>query len=92
MHFFTANSGIKWHYETFGQGEPLVFIHGFGASGRWWYQQKDFLEKYEQDIYSTFEYLKRLFPDLPISGIKIVNIFSTGGSDYGKRLLGKINV
>ena len=37
---------------------------------------KDFLEKYEQDIYSTFEYLKRLIPDIRILEIDIVNIFS----------------
>lgn len=36
--------------------------------------QSDFLEKYEQDIYSTFEYLKRLFPDLSINELDIVNI------------------
>lgn len=39
------------------------------------FEQEDFLEKYEQDIYSTFEYLKRLFPDLAISELNIVNIF-----------------
>lgn len=40
------------------------------------FDQADFLEKYEQDIYSTFEYLKRLFPDLSIAELDIVNIFS----------------
>lgn len=39
------------------------------------FTQKDFLEKYEQDIYSTFEYLKRLFPDITIAEIDIINIF-----------------
>ena len=39
------------------------------------FKQKDFLEKYEQDIYSTFEYLKRLFPDLLMSELDIVNVF-----------------
>lgn len=39
------------------------------------FEQPDFLEKYEQDIYSTFEYLKRLFPDLLITELDIVNIF-----------------
>lgn len=36
--------------------------------------QPDYLEKYEQDIYSTFEYLKRIFPDVTIKEIDIVNI------------------
>lgn len=40
------------------------------------FDQADFLEKYEHDIYSTFEYLKRIFPNLVISELDIVNIFS----------------
>lgn len=40
------------------------------------FDEPDFLEKYEQDIHSTFEYLKRLFPDLHISELDIINIFS----------------
>ena len=39
------------------------------------FTQKDFLEKYERDIYSTFEYLKRIFPDIAIANLNIVNIF-----------------
>jgi len=39
------------------------------------FEETDFLEKYEQDIHSTFEYLKRLFPDLHISELDIINIF-----------------
>lgn len=39
------------------------------------FEQSDFLEKYEQDIYSTFEYLKRLFPSLLIGNLKIINVF-----------------
>ena len=58
MHFLTAKSGVKWHYETFGQGEALVFIHGFGASVRWWQNQKTFI----QENYST------LVVDLPGHG------------------------
>lgn len=41
------------------------------------FKERDFLEKYEQDIYSTFEYLKRLIPDVRISEIDIINIFSS---------------
>ncbi len=36
----------------------------------------DFLEKYEQDIYSTFEYLKRLYRDVQLNELDIVNILS----------------
>jgi hypothetical protein len=50
------------------------------------FDQIDFLEKYEQDIYSTFEYLKRLFPDLQMKELDIVNIFSSKALDIIKTL------
>ena len=34
----------------------------------------DFIVKYEQDIYSTFEYLKRLYRDVALNELDIVNI------------------
>ncbi len=40
----TTNHGLQWHYELAGSGEAIVFIHGFGGSGHWWWQQKDFFE------------------------------------------------
>jgi hypothetical protein len=40
------------------------------------FNSSDFLEKYEQDLYSTFEYLKRLFPELIMGELDIVNILS----------------
>ena len=45
MPYLTTQKELQWHYELSGRGEPLIFIHGFGGSGRWWGQQKDFLEK-----------------------------------------------
>ena len=39
------------------------------------FTQKDFLQKFETDIYGTFEYLKRMFPDLTPSDLDIINIF-----------------
>ncbi len=50
------------------------------------FDQADFLEKYEQDIYSTFEYLKRLFPDLAIGELDIVNIFSNEALENLKKI------
>ncbi len=41
----TTKSGINWNYELSGQGEPLVFIHGFGGSLRWWGSQVSSFEK-----------------------------------------------
>lgn len=48
------------------------------------FNDPDFLEKYEKDIYSTLEYLKRPFPDLNIKDLDIVNIFP-------EEILGKIS-
>lgn len=50
------------------------------------FEQPDFLEKYEQDIYSTFEYLKRLFPDLSMAELDIVNIFPNDVLDVIKKV------
>ncbi|MBL6664946.1 MAG: hypothetical protein ISQ34_03790 [Rickettsiales bacterium] len=35
---------------------------------------KDFLKNYEQDIYSSYEYLKRSISDVNISDVKIINV------------------
>jgi len=50
-------------------------------------QEKEFLEKYEHDIYSTFEYLKRLLPDIRISEIDIVNILSNEALEKVKTII-----
>jgi hypothetical protein len=50
------------------------------------FEHADFLEKYEQDIYSTFEYLKRLFPELLISELDVVNIFSSSVLESIKKI------
>ena len=41
---FKTNRGLAWHYEVAGSGDAVVFLHGFGGSGRWWGAQKDFLQ------------------------------------------------
>jgi pimeloyl-ACP methyl ester carboxylesterase len=33
--FVNAN-GIKIHYETFGSGKPLIFLHGSMGTGKVW--------------------------------------------------------
>ncbi len=40
------------------------------------FAKSDFVEKFEQDIYSTFEYLKRIYSDLQIEEMRVINIFS----------------
>lgn len=39
------------------------------------FTQPDFLKKYEADIYSSFEYSKRVVPDIVISDFEVLNIF-----------------
>lgn len=47
MPFITADSGLELHFEDQGTGHPLVFIHGWGMSGRVWrFQIDEFASSY----------------------------------------------
>ncbi|MDH5508319.1 MAG: alpha/beta hydrolase, partial [Anaerolineae bacterium] len=37
--------GLETHYQITGQGDPLIFIHGLGSSGRDWEQQVEHFSK-----------------------------------------------
>jgi pimeloyl-ACP methyl ester carboxylesterase len=39
MPFCEVEPGVRLYYETFGSGEPLVFVHGGGMSHEFWEQQ-----------------------------------------------------
>ena len=39
MHHLKAQSGIEWFFDVMGEGEPLMFIHGWGVDRRIWRQQ-----------------------------------------------------
>ncbi len=39
MPFITTQRGLTWHYDVAGEGEALLFIHGFGVSSRLWVSQ-----------------------------------------------------
>ena len=39
MPFCEVEKGVRLYYETFGSGEPLVFVHGGGISHEFWEQQ-----------------------------------------------------
>ncbi len=47
-------NGIQMYYEAHGKGEPLVMLHGFGASGAVW---KPFVEEFAESY-------KLIIPDL----------------------------
>ena len=36
---YVNRSGVNIYYETYGQGEPLVFLHPFSTNGYIWYFQ-----------------------------------------------------
>jgi len=44
---------IEMHYEMFGQGQPLILVHGLGSSGRDWEKQLPAFSKYYQVV--TFD-------------------------------------
>lgn len=46
MPHITTPSGIDWHYDVEGEGEHLLFIHGWGVDKRIWRQQSKFFSRY----------------------------------------------
>ncbi|UFS68622.1 alpha/beta hydrolase [Geomonas sp. RF6] len=42
---FVDLDGVRLHFEETGSGRPIVFLHGWGMSGRVWHFQRDFAEK-----------------------------------------------
>ena len=42
---FAEVNGIRMYYETYGEGEPLVLLHGFGGSGANW---KSFIDDFAE--------------------------------------------
>ena len=46
MPHLKAQSGIEWHYDIEGEGDPLLFIHGWGVDKRIWRQQSKFFSQY----------------------------------------------
>jgi pimeloyl-[acyl-carrier protein] methyl ester esterase len=46
MPHLKAKSGIEWHYDVAGEGEHLLFLHGWGVDQRIWRQQSKFFSQY----------------------------------------------
>jgi hypothetical protein len=65
--------------QTVFSEEGIIFTRTLSYS----LSEEDAMEKYEHDIYSAFEYLKRIFPDLRIAEFDVVNILSL---DYISRI------
>jgi len=67
---------VVWQNKVSDIRQTVFNSHGLVFTRIVSYNFKDdsFLERYEQDIYSTFEYLKRPFPELTIKDLDIINI------------------
>ena len=46
MPFITGRSGIEWNYDLQGEGENLLFIHGWGVDKRIWVQQLKYFSQF----------------------------------------------
>jgi pimeloyl-[acyl-carrier protein] methyl ester esterase len=46
MPHLKAKSGIEWHYDIEGEGEHLLFIHGWGVDKKIWRQQSKFFSQF----------------------------------------------
>jgi 3-oxoadipate enol-lactonase len=61
-------NGIEVNYQTFGQGPPLLFIHGLGSSGRdWEYQFTPFSDDFQVIIFDVRGHGKSSKPAGPYS-------------------------
>ena len=45
-----TQSGIDWFYDLEGQGEPLIFLHGWGVDRRIWRQQTKYFSQFYQTV------------------------------------------
>ena len=58
MPHITGHSGVHWHFEIEGEGDHLLFLHGWGVDKRIWRQQVKFFS----------QYFKTMIIDLPGHG------------------------
>jgi pimeloyl-[acyl-carrier protein] methyl ester esterase len=45
MYYLNAEKSIRWHYTEHGEGDPLLFFHGWGVDGQVWRQQRKYFSK-----------------------------------------------
>ena len=73
MPFYKTFTNIEWYYELEGEGDALVFIHGWGVNHRIWRQQvKHFVRKFQV-----------LTVDLPGHGLTQYHTVTFGDMVYG---------
>ena len=72
LHCFVIKSKVSGTKQIVFSKNGIVFTRAVSYEK----DKNDFAEKYYQDIFSTFEYLKRIYPELEIEQLEIVNILS----------------
>ena len=45
-----TKSGIEWYYDIEGEGEPLIFLHGWSVDRRTWRQQTKYFSQFYQTM------------------------------------------
>jgi 3-oxoadipate enol-lactonase len=99
---FAAINGINLYYESHGEGQPVVFLHGRGGNHMsWWQQVPFFRSRYRCIVIDHREFgLSRDAPDGPgraahvddfeqlIDCLKIDKVFLVGQSMGGNTALG----
>lgn len=71
IHCLVIQTDVGGARQIVFSGENIVFTRVVNYN----IADENFAEKYIQDIYSTFEYLKRMFIELTIDKFQIINIF-----------------
>lgn len=86
MPYIKAKSGLNWFFQTQGQGEPILFIHGWSFEGSIWSKQIE-------DLFSNYSVITL---DLPGHGRsdykKEVDIIEDISFIVNELRLGKINL
>lgn len=70
LHCLVTHNKVSGVRQTVFSEQGIVFTRIIDYD----FKADDFLKKYERDIYSSFEYLKRIFPNVSIAQLKIINI------------------
>jgi pimeloyl-ACP methyl ester carboxylesterase len=66
MPYATLN-GIRFHYETYGQGDPVLLVSGLGAPGvNWLYQVRDLSARYRVVTLDNRGVGETDMPDAPV--------------------------
>ena len=70
MSFATSFDGVEIYYETYGEGPPVLFVHGGGGNTIVWYQQVPvFAKKYKVIVMDLRGFKNSLCPEEKIDPV-----------------------